>query len=324
MRKLVRPLAAAVVACVALSAHALTATIKREVPLLFPGVYLKNTPIPVAAGAESIAYDGLQVWVANRLAGTVQRFDAVNNTLKGTITLSGGPRKLVFDGTYVWVFTMNDGKAWKYSASGALQGGFPITIPGYYDGGAAFDGDFIWVPTTQNSQEYLTQINVTTRVVTNFPVPMGLHSVAFDGKDVWVSGGDGTSKVSGTSGQVLFSDPALAGPDGTNGLAFDGQYMWIASIMALDTVTKVDVTTNQVVATVTTYPGVHTLAFDGTLLWVLCTTSDTIAKIDTRTNLIVGTVQMPTGTMAYDIAFDGTHMWASGQNGLIYKFLAHY
>jgi len=322
MRKLYKPIAAAAAACVALSAHALTATIKREVPLLFPGVYLKNTPIPVAPGIESMAYDGLQIWVANTVTNTIQRFDAVNGSLKGTINYTGpgAVRKLVFDGTYVWAFTRADTKAYKYSSSGALQSGFPITLPGAVQG-AAFDGDFIWAATDAG----LSRINVTNRAVTNFPVTL-YGSVAFDGKDVWVTKAwEGTTKVSGTTGQVLFHDPELGGPDGTNGIAFDGQYMWIASPMQGDTVSKVDITTNQVVATVTTYPGVHSFAFDGTLMWVVCTYSDTIAKIDTRTNQIVGTVQLPAGTDAYDIAFDGTHMWVSGQDsGRIFKFLAHY
>jgi DNA-binding beta-propeller fold protein YncE len=150
--------------------------------------------------------------------------------------------------------------------------------------------------------------------------------VAFDGKDLWITTpGSGTTKVSGTTGALLMYDPALGGANGTNGIAFDGQYIWVLSDMSGDTVYKVDVTTNQIVATVLAYPGVHTLAFDGTLIWVVCTNSDMIVKIDTRTNQIVGTIQLPTGSEAYDIAFDGTHMWVTTMaSGRIHKFVAHF
>jgi YVTN family beta-propeller protein len=325
MGKLVRPLAVIVLACLAPSTHALNATIKREVPLLLPGVHLRNTPIQAVVNIESVAYDGLQFWVAarNNPTSTVQRFDAVSNALKGTITYTAPaePRKVVFDGTYVWVFTLNERKAYKYNASGALQSGFPITLTGDPEG-AAFDGNYIWVSTSAGTGT-LSRIDVSTRAITNFPVNNN-GAVAFDGKDLWIiREGAGTTKVSGTTGAVLFSSPSLGGW-GTNSVAFDGQYIWSVNVL-VDTVSKIDVTTNQVVATVSAYPGAGSLAFDGALMWVVCRDSNTIVKIDTRTNQIVGTVQLPAGTNPYDIAFDGTHMWVSGMGtGLVHKILAHF
>lgn len=320
----VRPLVAAAIACVAVTAQALGATVKREVPLLFPGVYLKNTPIQAYPGLtdfDSIAFDGLQIWVASRGVGLVKRYDAVSNTLKGTISVPGA-RKLVFDGTTVWVFTRT-GKGYQYGLDG-VRTGQTITFPGAPAvSGAAFDGDSVWVSTDDGN---LYRLDVATRALRAFPIGSTGGSVAFEGKDLWVNfilGG--LTKVSGATGQVLWHDPAIGGATSTNGVAFDGQYIWAISGMEADKIWKIDPATNQVVATVSGYPGVHAIAFDGTRMWVVCTYADAIIKIDTRTSQIVGTIQLPAESWLYDLAFDGTHMWVAAEGrGLIYKFLARY
>lgn len=321
MNRLTRTLAALALAGAALSAHAISATIKREIPASMPA-YLKGVPLATNAGPEDPAFDGLQVWVPNRMANTIQRYDAVSNKLNGTITLpasTGGARRLVFDGTYMWAFVLSEPRVYKYDTAGRLQSGFPITIRDIADR-AVFDGDFIWASTNANTLE---RINVATRAVTSFPVSTQ-GAVGFDGRYVWISG-DTLVKFDPASGREVSSIPGLAASTGTSGLTFDGTFMWVNSDMATAQVYKVNVQTNQVVAMVDVPLGVHGNAFDGTLLWVPCTDASQVAKIDVRTNQVVGVVDMPPGSSPHDIVFDGMFMWvtAEGTNA-VHKYFAKF
>jgi YVTN family beta-propeller protein len=88
-----------------------------------------------------------------------------------------------------------------------------------------------------------------------------------------------------------------------------------------------DISSNQILATITTNPDPRNIAFDGTYLWVSASASDVIMKVDPRTNSIIDTIQLPAGSGPYDVVFDGTHMWVDAQTpvpGLIYKYLVRF
>jgi hypothetical protein len=319
-------IAITVVAMLAASpAHAITATIKRENPLLVQTAYLKGTPVLTPINARGMTFDGLNVWVAFGDAGQVLRWDDASNKLMGTLTYSGTPtpfpNQLVFDGTYVWVFMMNGNKVYKYASNGALQANFPISLNGSATWGAAFDGDFIWV-STDYAGGALERINVSTRAITAFNVGFQ-GAVGFDGRDLWVAvTGGGTAKVDGQTGAVIVRD-ASPGPSSVGGVTFDGQSVWITSNDE-DVVRKWDPTTNTVLATVTTYDGPRNTAFDGTYLWVVCKYASTIVKIDVRTDQIADTILLPAGSKPYNISFDGNYMWVSDDNGKMYKYLVRF
>jgi YVTN family beta-propeller protein len=304
-----------------------SASIKREVPLHVQTVYVKNTPIPnVGINPTGMAFDGLRMWVANYDSNTLQRYDIESNAQIGSaITLASGanPSGVAFDGTNIWVVCEN-ARAYKYNTSGTLLA--TINLSGAAKG-IVFDGDYMWVATAGGSGS-LDRIRVSTSAVTTFSTGiMGGASVAFDGRNVWVTNAsNGTSKIDGLSGALLFSSNTLIGPSSTAGVAFDGRYIWISGETALK---KVDPATNTVIATVTTYADPRGIAFDGRHLWVACWSADTIMIVDVKTNQVYDTIQLATGTHPYNPVFDGAHMWVDAQldtasPGTIYKFLARY
>ncbi|MBW2635958.1 MAG: YncE family protein [Deltaproteobacteria bacterium] len=92
------------------------------------------------------------------------------------------------------------------------------------------------------------------------------------------------------------------------GVAFDGTHIWV-SIASGTSISKIDVTTNEVVATIVVGRLPYGVAFDGTHIWVSNTDDRSISKIDVMTDKVVATIVV--GRLPYGVAFDGTHIWVS-------------
>jgi hypothetical protein len=58
---------------------------------------------PVGNGPLGIAFDGADMWVANRDDGTVTELRASDGKVLGTFTAPDGPYGVAFDGTYTWL-----------------------------------------------------------------------------------------------------------------------------------------------------------------------------------------------------------------------------
>jgi YVTN family beta-propeller protein len=90
--------------------------------------------------------------------------------------------------------------------------------------------------------------------------------------------------------------------------AFDGSHMWVVNA-ASNNVSKIDITTNTVVATTTVGTNPVDIAFDGTYMWVVNQSFGNVSKIDITTNTVVATTTVGAGPNA--VAFDGTHVWVA-------------
>ncbi|MFA5130078.1 MAG: hypothetical protein WC477_04135 [Patescibacteria group bacterium] len=70
-------------------------------------------------------------------------------------------------------------------------------------------------------------------------------------------------------------------------------------------------------ATTTVGTAPHSMAFDGAYVWVMNRDSNDISKVDPRTNTVVATVALSNQSFGGgNIAFDGTHLWASSYDHL--------
>lgn len=123
----------------------------------------------------------------------------------------------------------------------------------------------------------------------------------------------GTSRSSAASNSLTLSAVqtatiTTAGP--WNGLAV-GNFLWVTNDSA-NSVSKIDMTTNTVVATVPVGSRPTSLAFDGTNVWVTNTNSGNVTKINATTNAVAATVT--TGAGAWGVAFDGTNIWVANRD----------
>lgn len=85
-------------------------------------------------------------------------------------------------------------------------------------------------------------------------------------------------------------------------------------------VSKVDINTNAVVATVTVGSAPKGIVFAENHIWVVNSGSNNVSKIDINTNTVVATITV--GTTARYAAFDGTYIWVTNWGGNIYKINA--
>ncbi len=269
------------------------ASIRREVPLQVQTIGNRLLPIPLGVSPKGIAYDGLQMWVANYDGNTVTRIDAVLNEVKQTISTAVNPTSAVYDGTYVWIFCQ-DGKGYRYNSSGVQQSG-TVTLSGS-PWGAVFDGHYIWVATARNVGGHygaVDKIDIVTRAVVTYTTDVNSNgSVGFDGSNIWV-GYSGLAKFDVQTGVRTFYDPSFAGGQviggAVNSWAFDGTHIWTR---AGEDLIKIDPATNAIVATVVGIPDPRNYAFDGTYLWVASHGSDSVVRIDVRTNQIVDSLNI--------------------------------
>ena len=91
------------------------------------------------------------------------------------------------------------------------------------------------------------------------------------------------------------------------GVAFDGSHMWVANFVS-STVSKIDTSTNSVVATVNTQLGPIGVAFDGSHVWVTNSASDSVTKIDPATNAATN-LAMATSATKGGIVAAGGYIW---------------
>jgi YVTN family beta-propeller protein len=98
---------------------------------------------------------------------------------------------------------------------------------------------------------------------------------------------------------------------GPGSIAFDGSHVWVANNTTND-VSKIDATTNLVVATTTVGAIPYGVAFDGKNVWVANFNSNNVSKIDVLTNSVVATTAVGSGPAG--VVFDGSHIWVSNFN----------
>jgi YVTN family beta-propeller protein len=96
------------------------------------------------------------------------------------------------------------------------------------------------------------------------------------------------------------------------GMAFDGRHVWVAN-NGHDNLSKINISTNVVVAKVPVGSQPYGLVFDGTHIWVSNSGDNNVSKIDVATNTVIATIGV--GTAPRGLAFDGAHIWVANYGG---------
>ena len=134
-----------------------------------------------------LAFDGVNLWVSNFVAGSVSKIRASDGTIVGTFSVGYHPSGIAFDGQNIWVGDGPASNLYQVRASdGAVIGTFPMgpgtsAVPSFW--GVAFDGANVWVATTVN----VTKLRVNDGVILGtYPVGRYPCGIAFDGANIWV------------------------------------------------------------------------------------------------------------------------------------------
>lgn len=263
------------------------------------------------------------------------------------VTHNGQGKALVFDGTFMWVI-LTDGAIRKFRVSdGGLVG---FLSAGTQPGGAAFDGQNIWISDTAGNvvRKMRTYNGV---VLGTYPVQNAPAGVAFDGTNIWVANtaSDSITRIRASDGANLGNIACV----GAFELAYDGESMWVStnpfaslkrfrasdgvqngsfgasSGMAGRTIDGRSVwyaqnyTTGCLIRQSSSSPGSESCVaslntadasdaiWDGTSMWVALN-NNTLLRVRTSDDAVIGLY--PTVANPAAIAFDGSSVWVAGTN----------
>ena len=229
------------------------------------------------------------------------------NSKPPSVTLDWDCAQFAFDGEHMWVTVWGTGKVVKIRAS-------DMAVIGSYNVGPGvnpiiFDGDEIWVATSDTSPGQITRIRASdgSLVSTINPVTSSHWGMAFDGANVWVTNTD-TDNVT----KIRASDNAILGNyavgDGPTGIAFDGTHVWVANNHS-GTVTKLRASDGGFVGTYTVGANPYGVAFDGANIWVANSGSATVSVLRANDGSRAHVCSVSAGPIW--LAFDGYHMWVT-------------
>ncbi len=246
----------------------------------------------VGSFPDGIAFDGANIWVANKNDSTVSKLKANDGSVVGTYAAGQAyPTNIAFDGANMWL-------------SGGSSNGPPCTVPGglaVVTKLRASDGSFVGC----------------------YAMPVASVGIAFDGANIWVANYGVDGNTSNTVTKLKASDGSLVGTY-TVGLApwgvavsnYNGEVdIWVTNSFG-NTVTRLKASDGTQIGTpiaVGTRP--MGIAFDGTNLWVANDGDATVTKLKASNGNIVTGSPYWVGSCPRNVAFDGTYIWATGWCG---------
>jgi len=222
--------------------------------------------------------------------------------------------------------TSGDGFLWAISGGSILRidpqtnqvVGDPIQ-PGIQMEDIAFGDDALWVTTVASGDlgapsdtDAVSRIDPETgEVLATVKVPRAPMSVAFTSEAVWVvnfgAGGDSVIRIDPQTNQLL-GDPIRTGSAPLSLAIGDGS-VWVADHDA-HTITRIDATTDQVIANITVPSEPHRVAFGEGNVWVANWHINSVTRIDPQTNQVLGE-PIPIGFPAGNIAVGLGSVWVT-------------
>lgn len=286
----------------------------QQIALLKWYTAISTTQSNLATGNQPyrIAFDGVNMWVTNRLSGSVSVLRASDGYHVMTPTVGAEPVGIAFDGVNMWVTHATPANNVRVlrASDGALVATYPTGSNPY---GIAFDGVNMWITNYYSDSVSVLRASdgyhVMTPTVGTRPI-----DAAFDGVNMWVINewSDDVSVLRASDGALVAT---YSTGDCPEDIAFDGVNMWIANGYSnYVTVLRASDGFNVMnPATAGSGPDYNWgIAFDGTHMWVTHNSSGTVSVLRVSDGALVKS--MPVGDGPGAIAFDGAFMWIA--NGL--------
>jgi hypothetical protein len=119
-----------------------------------PKFYASTKSFAIGKEPRGIAFDGANLWVANRDDNNLTELRSSDGVVVRTVAVRGAPDGVIFDGANIWVVNQGynlkvDGSVTKLnSANGETLGIFPV---GHHPSTAGFDAANIWVANTHGN-----------------------------------------------------------------------------------------------------------------------------------------------------------------------------
>ena len=287
--------------------------------------------VRVAQGSvpTGVAFDGVNVWVANYGFNTVTKFAASSGAILDTFSLGGvcsGPTAVAYDGFLIWVANYKSNNVIWMTTDGTILGSVVVgTTPSWL----AFDGSNMWVANYNSNTVMPLAAGIGPSigppgyapgsVINTVNVGTNPSGMAFDGTNIWVTnqGSDNVIVILAATGAIQntfpVGPPLLGSSYGPSAIAFDGTHMWITNS---NTNTVVRMALNgTIVKTCATGSYPNAVAFDGTNIWTANfgdnISPGTVTKLLASTGAILGTYTV--GIAPAGVAFDGVNIWVPNE-----------
>ena len=195
-------------------------------PTLAPGA-VTTLASTLGGGPNGIAFDGLRIWTANSLLGSVSIVPLFPFSVSTVTTGFSGLRGIVFDGAGMWVTDYVQGKLFKLDSSGAITTTVSVGLDPAHP---AFDGTNLYVPNRGSNSVTVVRASSGTVLATltanDLSVP---DQVAFDGQRILVTNETGHSVSLWKAADLTPIGNFPTGPSTAPvGARSDGQSFWIA------------------------------------------------------------------------------------------------
>jgi hypothetical protein len=266
--------------------------------------------IPVA-----VVSDGADLWVVNRIPGTVSRIRASDGKLLATWTgMSSGTANaiVVAAGRIFIVAETTPGTLYRIDPDGAPG---PVTVVSNNLGASsntiAFDGSRLWTANAGGGgfPTSVSRVDISTGSVTTFFIGFSrLGGILYDGANIWVSDADDDSiKKLDANGNVIQRVDAGDFPIGP---FFDGMNIWVSNPLT-NSLTVIRAATGTVLTTLTGN-GLFTPAagaFDGERVLVVNLEGDSVSLWKATDLTPLGAVSTGGNTDPNGVCSDGLNFW---------------
>jgi YVTN family beta-propeller protein len=177
--------------------------------------------IPVGRGAAGVVAGDGEIWVANKLDGTVSEVNPDAGKVVATIRVGNGPDAIAFGYGSVWVGNVTDNTLSRIDPAG---GRVVATIAlGSAPAGLAAGARGIWV-TSADTGRLLLIDPARSRVSRAFPIGGSPAGVAVGAGSVWVADSGTVARVNPVTGRVQMIRVGGAAA----GIAFADGAVWVA------------------------------------------------------------------------------------------------
>lgn len=270
----------------------------------------KPARVGVGEGPEAIAFDGVNIWVANEFNDSVTKLTRSGAAL-GTFPVGRRPLGLATDGKSLWVANYLDDTVTRLRVEdGGVMGTYTV---GNGPAAIIMHSDSVWV--ANRNDNTVSRLDAATGAPLA-AIRVGRRPIGLAAADVVTAGVTAhfvlvTNNVGGNVTRIRESDNvALANyrvGDGPFGVAWDGATMWVANYFSQNVMRlAVD---GSIVGIYPTGDGASGIVFDGDSVWVANNGSNTITRLRATDGGLLETIEVGSGP--FGVVFDGEGVWVA-------------
>ncbi|NJC71092.1 hypothetical protein HC031_15425 [Planosporangium thailandense] len=216
------------------------------------------------------------VWVADSAGGTVTRLDLGSGRILATVKVGPAPVSFAQIDRDLWVFSQSDARA-RVVDPRAGRVSRTVGLPGPAGGDGAVAGGAIWMPDTLGTSQSVWRLDPASGQVTT-QVKTGPHpaAIVFGFSAAWVTHDEGVSRIDPTAGRETTRVANLGHQ--TSGIAVTTDAVWVTSPTD-NRLSKIDPTTNAAVASLDVCGLPGPVAVVGDDVWVACRDTGMLVQV---------------------------------------------